>query len=77
MTTKQAAEYAGVSVSTLRNWMKEGLQYSRVGSRCTRIHPDDVDAYLRRYKSGIDIDAQVEEILGRIRRGKVSRAKRR
>ena len=70
LNTKQAAAHAGVNIKTLRNWMREGLQHYRLSSRATRLHPDDIDAFIRRYKAGIDVDAEVAAIMTRIRRGK-------
>ena len=70
LNTKQAAAHAGVNIKTLRNWMREGLQHYRLSSRATRLHPDDIDAFIRRYKAGIDVDAEVAAIMTKIRRGK-------
>ena len=70
LNVKQAAKYASVTEPTLRNWMRDDLQHYRLSSRATRLHPDDIDAFIRRYKAGIDVDAEVAAIMTKIRRGK-------
>ena len=70
LNVKQAAKYASVTEPTLRNWMRDGLQHYRLSSRATRLHPDNIDAFIRRYKAGIDVDAEVAAIMTKIRRGK-------
>ena len=66
----KAAEYAGVSRSTIGRWMKDGLVHHRINHNNVRIHPDDVDAFIRRCKTGVDVDAEVKTIMGKMRRGK-------
>ena len=70
MNVKQAAKYASVTEPTLRNWMRDGLQHYRLSSRATRLHPDDIDQYIKRFKAGIDVDAEVAAIMTKIRRVK-------
>ena len=70
MNIPAAAEYAGVSRSTIGRWMKEGLAHHRINHNTDRLHPDDIDSYIRQYKSGVDVDAEVETIMGKIRRNK-------
>ena len=70
MNIPAAAEYAGVSRSTIGRWMKDGLVHHRINHNNVRIHPDDVDAFIRRFKVGVDVDAEVKTIMGKIRRGK-------
>ena len=70
MNIPAAAEYAGVSRSTIGRWMDDGLTHYRLNGNNVRIHPDDVDAFIRRFKVGVDVDAEVKTIMGKIRRGK-------
>jgi excisionase family DNA binding protein len=70
LNVPKAAEYAGVSRWTITRWMKDGLTHYRLNGNNVRIHPDDVDSYIRRFKSGIDVDAEVAAIMTKIRRGK-------
>ena len=70
MNIPAAAEYAGVSRSTIGRWMDDGMVYHRLNHNNVRIHPDDVDAFIRRFKSGVDVDAEVKTIMGKMRRGK-------
>ena len=69
LNVKQAAKYVSVIEPTLRNWMRDGLQHYRLSSRATRLHPDDIDAFIRRYKAGLDVEAEVAAIMTKIRRG--------
>ena len=43
---KEAAEYLGLHVQTLRNWrfQKVGPAYAKLG-RAIRYYPEDLDAY--------------------------------
>ena len=70
MNIPAAAEYAGVSRSTIGRWMDDGMVYHRLNHNNVRIHPDDVDNYIKRFKSGVDVDAEVAAIMTKIRRGK-------
>ena len=70
MNIPKAAEYAGVSRSTLGRWMSDGLKYYRLNNNNVRLHPDDIDAFIRRYKAGIDVEAEVAAIMTKIRRWK-------
>ena len=70
MNIPKAAEYAGVSRCTIGRWMKDGLVHHRINHNNVRLHPDDIDSYIRQYKSGVDVDAEVKTIMGKIRRGK-------
>ena len=70
MNIPSAAEYAGVSRSTIGRWMKEGLAHHRINHNNVRLHPDDIDSYIRQYKAGVDVDAEVKTIMGKIRRNK-------
>ena len=70
MNIPAAAEYAGVSRSTIGRWMKEGLVHHRINHNNVRLHPDDIDSYIRQYKSVVDVDAEVKTIMKNMRRGK-------
>lgn len=43
---KRAAGYADVSVRTVREWLKIGLKYSRIGERVVVIRYADIDEFL-------------------------------
>ena len=43
---KVAAEYAGVSVRTLRDWLKNGLRHSRVSAGMILVSYAAIDEYL-------------------------------
>ena len=61
MNIPAAAEYAGVSRSTIGRWMDDGMVYHRLNHNNVRIHPDDVDAFIRRFKVG-DVGAMTNEL---------------
>jgi len=46
LTVRQAADYAVVSQSTIRRWLKEGLPFYRAGSQI-RIAKEDLVSFLR------------------------------
>ena len=69
MNIPAAAEYAGVSRSTIGRWMKDGLVHHRINHNNVRLHPDDIDKFIKRFKAGVDVDAEVREITGRIKKG--------
>ena len=46
------------------------MVYHRLNHNNVRIPPDDVDSYIKRFKSGVDVDAEVKTIMGKMRRGK-------
>ena len=43
---REAAEFSGVSVRTLRNWLKDGLRHSRLKSGRILISYAAIDEYL-------------------------------
>jgi len=43
---KEAAKYAGVSVRTLRDWLKNGLRHSRVSAGMILVSYAAIDEYL-------------------------------
>lgn len=67
MNIPKAAEYAGVSRWTITRWMNDGLKHYRLNRNNVRIHPSDIDEYIHRFKAGIDIDAEVDAIMKKMR----------
>jgi excisionase family DNA binding protein len=47
---KKAAEYAGVSERTFRDWLKNGLKHIRLSSGAVLIKYDSIDDYLERFE---------------------------
>ena len=43
---KEAAKYAGVSVRTLRDWLKNGLRHSRLSTGTILVAYSAIDEYL-------------------------------
>jgi excisionase family DNA binding protein len=43
---KEAARYAGVSVRTLRDWLKNGLRHSRISAGMILVSYAAIDEYL-------------------------------
>ena len=70
MNIPAAAKYAGVCRSTIGRWMKDGLVHHRINHNNVRLHPDDIDKFIKRFKAGVDVDAEAREIMGRIKKGK-------
>jgi excisionase family DNA binding protein len=63
-SVKKAAQYADVSVRTMRDWLKEGLKHSRLPSGTIRIRYSDVNEYLEQFQVNEHaIDAMVDEVL--------------
>ncbi len=44
----KAAEHADVSVRVIRQWMGEGLPYSKMSRSTTLISIEDLDAYIKK-----------------------------
>ena len=60
---KNAAKYADVSERTMRDWLKEGLRYSKLPSGMIRIRYDALDAFLEQFAdSGKQVDAVVDQL---------------
>jgi predicted site-specific integrase-resolvase len=64
---KVAAKYAGVSERTLRNWLKDGLKFSRLNSGTVLVRYDDIDDFLNSFavsKSKVDeiVDSVFKDI---------------
>ena len=62
---REAASWAGVSVRTLKRWIKKGLPTYQAGPReKVLIRPADIDVFLtRRQTQAPDLDAMVEDVL--------------
>jgi excisionase family DNA binding protein len=62
---KDAAEYSGVSVRTLREWLKEGLPHARLKTSTILIKYDWIDQWLSQFEVKPDnsVDAIVDEVL--------------
>lgn len=59
---KQCAEYAGVSERTLRDWLKEGLEHSRLPSGMLLIRFSNIDSFLKQFSVTGDRDRQINRI---------------
>ena len=60
----EAASWAGVSVKTLKRWIKKGLPTYQAGPReKVLIRPADIDAFLSRQIQAPDLHAMVEDVL--------------
>ena len=61
---KDAAKYAGVSVRTLRDWLKDGLRHSRVSAGMILVSYAAIDEYLVGFEVRTNqVDELVEETL--------------
>ena len=61
---KEAAKYAGVSVRTLRDWLKDGLRHSRVSAGMILVSYAAIDEYLVGFEVRTNqVDELVEETL--------------
>ena len=58
--TKKAAQYAGVSERTMRDWLKQGLKHSRLLTGTILISYDDIDNYIKKYAVS---ESQVDQIV--------------
>jgi hypothetical protein len=63
---KQASEYAGICDSTLRKWLKQGLQYSQLATGTILIKYDYIDEYLEQFCSN---NNQVDNLVNEITKG--------
>ena len=61
----EAASWTGVSVKTIKRWIKRGLPAYQAGPReKVLIRPADIDVFLtRRQAQAPDLDAMVEDVL--------------
>ena len=44
---KEVAERFGVSVSSVNNYMRQGMPYYKIGSKLVRFNPEDVEKWLK------------------------------
>ena len=64
---KIAAEYAGVSVRTLEDWIRQGLKVSRLPTGHRLIKYEWIDEFLERYIVNRNhVDKMVEEIMSQM-----------
>jgi excisionase family DNA binding protein len=60
---KEAAKYAGVSVRTLRDWLKNGLRHSRLSAGMILVSYAAIDEYL----VGFEVHKnQVDDIVDKV-----------
>jgi predicted site-specific integrase-resolvase len=50
MKVKDAAKYAGVSIRTFRDWLRNGLKHSKLPSGMILISSASIDEYLRQFE---------------------------
>lgn len=61
---KPGANYAGVSVRTLRDWLKMGLRHTRLPSGTILIKYSHIDEFLSQYEVDInEADKIADEII--------------
>lgn len=61
-----AAKYSGVSPRTLREWLKKGLEHSRLPSGTILIQYAAIDEFLKRFRvSENKVDEIVDEFFSR------------
>ena len=44
---KEVAERYGISVSSVNNYMSQGMPYYKIGSKLVRFNPEDVEKWLK------------------------------
>ena len=44
---KEVAERYGMSVSSVNNYMRQGMPYYKIGSKLVRFNPEDVEKWLK------------------------------
>ena len=44
---KEVAERYGISVSSVNNYMRQGMPYYKIGSKLVRFSPEDVEKWLK------------------------------
>ena len=44
---KEVAERYGISVSSVNNYMRQGMPYYKIGSKLVRFNPEDVEKWLK------------------------------
>ena len=61
---KQAAQYAGVSERTFRDWLKEGLPHFRLSTGTILIAYKDIDVWMQKFRVDMNkADAIVDELM--------------
>lgn len=61
---KEAAKYAGVSLRTFSNWLKEGLPHARLDTGTVLIKYSTIDEYLEQFVSSRnEVGEMVDQIL--------------
>jgi excisionase family DNA binding protein len=60
---KEAAKYAGVSVRTFRDWLKDGLRHSRLSTGTILVAYAAIDEYLERFEVK---NNQVDEFVNQV-----------
>lgn len=65
LSSREAAEVAGVAVSTIRGWVRQGLVPARRAGNRLRIDRADLDEYLARSIEVLPVEAEdrLQEIL--------------
>ena len=64
---KEAAKYAGVSVRTFRDWLKDGLRHSRLATGTILIAYAAIDEYLGGFEvSKNQVDDIVNEVMQKL-----------
>lgn len=75
VTTKQAAQIAGVHVATIRDWVQRGLLHDHRAGRLLRVERAELIAMMASAQSNssapINLDERAEEILAKPRRSRV------
>ena len=62
LNIKAAATYAGISVRTMRSWLKQGLRYSRLRSGHILIKKEEIDKFLECFEvTDVDSVGQIVE----------------
>ena len=47
LNKKELAERFGISVSSVNNYMRQGMPYYKIGSKLVRFDPDEVEKWLK------------------------------
>lgn len=63
LKVKGAAEYSGVSIRTLRTWVKEGLVHSRLPTGTILISVEEIDRFLKGFEVSEDRGEQIRGIV--------------
>lgn len=50
-TVKKSAKYAGVSPKTIKSWFAKGLPYHKINDRLTLVDKEDIDEFIKRFRS--------------------------